>query len=96
MQVLRVIPPEFVKATEQAREKERREKAREDNMAALAAAMEERRLRALARSKAPIFKRIGKPPMPRSYLPKKKKKAGAVKSAGGDDAELAEFLARDY
>jgi hypothetical protein len=51
MQVLRVIPPEFVKATEQAREKERREKAREDNMAALAAAMEERRLRALARSK---------------------------------------------
>jgi hypothetical protein len=45
---------------------------------------------------APVFKRIGKPPMPRSYLPKKKKKAGAAKSAGGDDAELAEFLARDY
>lgn len=44
---------------------------------------------------APIFKRIGKPPMPRSFLPKKKKKGGGDK-AGGDDVELVEFLARDY
>lgn len=51
MQMLRIIPADFVKATEKAREKERREKAREDNMATLAAAMEERRIRSLERSK---------------------------------------------
>ena len=55
LQMLRFIPQEFVKATEKAREKERREKAREDNMAALAAAMEERRARALARSKVCVL-----------------------------------------
>jgi len=50
-QMLKGIPQEFIKVTEKAREKERREKAREDNMAALAAAMEERRIRSLERSK---------------------------------------------
>lgn len=45
---------------------------------------------------APIFKRIGKPPMPRSFLPTKKKKGGSNKTGGGDDIELAEFLGRDY
>lgn len=34
--------------------------------------------------------------MPRSFLPPKKKKEGVDKSGGGDDAELAEFLGRDY
>ena len=47
-------------------------------------------------AQAPIFKRIGKPPMPRSFLPKKKKKEKGDAATGGDDAELAEFLARDY
>lgn len=51
LQMLKGIPQEFMKATEKAREKERREKAREDNMTALAAALEERRRKALARSK---------------------------------------------
>jgi len=50
-QMLKGIPQEFIKVTEKAREKERREKAREDSMAALAAAMEERRIRSLERSK---------------------------------------------
>ncbi|XP_073395342.1 cilia- and flagella-associated protein 100 [Physcomitrium patens] len=96
LQMLKGIPQEFMKATEKAREKERREKAREDNMTALAAALEERRRKALARSKAPIPKRIGKPPMPRSFLPPKKKKEGVDKSGESDDAEFAEFLGRDY
>lgn len=51
LQMLKGIPQDFIKVTEKAREKERREKAREDNMAALAAAMEERRIRSLERSK---------------------------------------------
>lgn len=55
LQMLKGIPQEFMKSTEKAREKERREKAREDNMTALAAALEERRRKALARSKVRLL-----------------------------------------
>jgi hypothetical protein len=45
---------------------------------------------------APIFKRIGKPPMFRSYLRKKKRKTKESNTGAEDDVELVEFLARDY
>lgn len=48
---IKSMPPEFVKATEKAREKERRKVARENNMEALRRESEERRVRSLERAR---------------------------------------------
>ncbi|KAH9532684.1 hypothetical protein CY35_18G011300 [Sphagnum magellanicum] len=93
---LKNIPPDFCKHMEKAREKERRLRFREENIETLLKEQEDRRIRSLERARAPIFKRIGKPPMFRSYLRKKKRKTKESNTGAEDDVELVEFLARDY
>ncbi|OAE18810.1 hypothetical protein AXG93_313s1070 [Marchantia polymorpha subsp. ruderalis] len=48
------------------------------------------------RLKAPIFKRVGKPPMYRVNLVKKKRKPKIDASGIDEEVELAEFLEREY
>lgn len=53
---IKSMPPEFVKATEKAREKERRKVARENNMETLRRESEERRVRSLERARVRTYK----------------------------------------
>merc|ERR1711907_576475 len=55
------MPPAFVEEAEKAREKERRQRAREEKMEAQRSLQEERMKRAIERAKAPVQKKVGKP-----------------------------------
>ncbi|KAG6548583.1 hypothetical protein Mapa_010072 [Marchantia paleacea] len=90
------IPPEYVEQQERIREKERRLKVRQQKLELLRQEHEARRLRSLERARAPIFKRVGKPPMYRVNLVKKKRKPKIDASGIDEEVELAEFLEREY
>eukprot|EP00775_Hariotina_reticulata_P009162 gene9162-9328_t len=66
------LPAEVVADAEKGRERERRQVAREEKLAAAQAEHELRVQRALERAAAPIFKKTGKPVMFRSQPPQRK------------------------
>jgi hypothetical protein len=65
-----------VSEAEKGRERERRQVAREDKLAAARAEHELRVARALERAAAPVFKKTGKPVMFRSRPPQRKVRGG--------------------
>ncbi|KAL2652231.1 hypothetical protein R1flu_020359 [Riccia fluitans] len=90
------IPPEYVEQQERIREKERRLKVRQQKLELLKQEHEARRQRSLERARAPIFKRVGKPPMYRVNLVKKKRKPKIDASGIDEEVELVEFLEREF
>ncbi|WIA44028.1 hypothetical protein OEZ86_010400 [Tetradesmus obliquus] len=88
------LPQEQVSEAEKGRERERRQVAREDKLAAARAEHETRVARALERAAAPVFKKTGKPVMYRSRPPQRKVVVESTKE-DAEEAELAAFLARD-
>ncbi|KIY99393.1 Coiled-coil domain-containing protein 37 [Monoraphidium neglectum] len=88
------MPAEWVADVERSREKERRQVAREEKLRTQTEDHEARVQRALERAAAPVFKKTGKPPMPRSALPKRR--VVQERSARDEEEEeLAAFLARE-
>ncbi|WIA23525.1 hypothetical protein OEZ85_000262 [Tetradesmus obliquus] len=88
------LPQEQVSEAEKGRERERRQVAREDKLAAARAEHETRVARALERAAAPVFKKTGKPVMYRSRPPQRKVVVESTKE-DAEEAELVAFLARD-
>lgn len=88
------ISPDYVEAAEKAREKDRRQTAREEKITQQQQEHEARVKRALERAAAPVFKKHGKPVMFRSQ-PVKKKIVVQEDSRNDEDAELDAFLCMD-
>jgi hypothetical protein len=72
-----------VSEAEKGHERERRQVAREDKLAAARAEHETRVARALERAAAPVFKKSGKPVMFRSRPPQRKVSRGWLRRAFG-------------
>mmetsp|Transcript_165 Transcript_165/g.437 ORF Transcript_165/g.437 Transcript_165/m.437 type:complete len:548 (-) Transcript_165:797-2440(-) len=85
------LPHEFVLMTMKAQEKERRQKARQKLLDEQRLQREERSQKALARSQAPVKKKVGKPVMWRSR-PIDKKKAEVTTEADDGDMDDSEFF----
>lgn len=63
LSALSSIPTEYVESVEKAREKDRRQQAREEKIESQQREHEARVKRALERASAPVFKKSGKPVM---------------------------------
>ncbi|CAG9464617.1 unnamed protein product [Pedinophyceae sp. YPF-701] len=89
---IRELPTEFLQEAEKAREKDRRQRAREEKLEQVRQEQAERVKLVLERAyAAPVERRQGKPVMFRSVLPKKKKVVDVVKK-DQEEVELEEYL----
>eukprot|EP00887_Chlorella_sp_A99_P006553 scaffold3.g6553.t1 len=87
------VPPAAAEQIERAREKERRQLAREEKLAAQRAEHEARTQRVLERAAAPAFRRSTKVEMVRSTLQQRRKASSSNKAADDEERELQAFLA---
>ncbi|KAG9396979.1 protein of unknown function (DUF4200) [Carpediemonas membranifera] len=87
------LPEKILVEAEGQRERERRQAVREAKLQAQKAQQEERLQRALERAQQPPFKRTTKPPMPRSYLPKKEKRTRTTKKDAVEELCNNDFFA---
>ncbi|GMH41880.1 hypothetical protein BSKO_09790 [Bryopsis sp. KO-2023] len=94
LSIIDTMSIEYVETAEKAREKDRRQQAREEKIELQQREHEARVKRALERAAAPVFKKIGKPVMFRSR-PVKKKVVVKEENRNDDDAELDAFLATE-
>lgn len=85
------LPHDFVSMTVKQQEKERRQKARQKLLDEQRLQREERSQKALARSQAPVKKKVGKPVMWRSR-PIDKKKVEVAAEADDGDMDDSEFF----
>eukprot|EP00992_Anisonema_acinus_P011007 TRINITY_DN7056_c0_g1_i1.p1 TRINITY_DN7056_c0_g1~~TRINITY_DN7056_c0_g1_i1.p1 ORF type:complete len:544 (+),score=271.95 TRINITY_DN7056_c0_g1_i1:130-1761(+) len=85
------LPHDFVSGAMKQRDKERRQRTRQKHLDEQKLSREERSQKALARSQAPVKKKVGKPVMWRSR-PIDKKKLEVVDHTEGDDVDDSEFF----
>eukprot|EP00163_Fabomonas_tropica_P003577 TRINITY_DN13085_c0_g2_i1.p1 TRINITY_DN13085_c0_g2~~TRINITY_DN13085_c0_g2_i1.p1 ORF type:complete len:578 (+),score=174.27 TRINITY_DN13085_c0_g2_i1:240-1973(+) len=93
LEVVSRMPPDYVETAEKAREKERRHRAREEKLERQRKDQEKRLQKSLARSKAPVIKKTGKPVMFRS-MPKarKRKDKDEAKRKAAEEDDIREFF----
>lgn len=89
---LATLEPEYVSFKEKEKEKERRIRVREARLKAQQAAHEVRQRKMLERAQAPVVKRVGKPVMFRSILPKKPAPPPPVDPEEEREREEAQFF----